>query len=289
MLPGYSPGPVRIASARQFQNSITESVKVAVDHYIRERGLEGEFASHKYTIDHRHTGSHMWFPGFNRHPESLMSTEAMDVLWIEQAETIGSEMELIIPSVRKPDSEIWFSWNPTRRAQWCWQRFKVRPRPNDVLAHVNYNDNPWWYPHCIECNVRFPWEMRRETCHCGRPLWPGLWELETERMATKVEEPDRYPHIWLGQPDDGDADKQVLTYDTLQSCVDAWEAGLAPPYAEAPITDIGLDMAEGRSDKCAQAIRRGPVVEFIDTWPGVAGDLSVAARRADNNAMTGPQ
>ena len=49
MLPGYPPGPVRIASARQFQNSITESVKVAVDHYIRERGLEGEFASHKYT------------------------------------------------------------------------------------------------------------------------------------------------------------------------------------------------------------------------------------------------
>ena len=94
--PWLFPGPVRIASARQFQNSITESVKVAVDHYIRERGLEGEFASHKYTIDHRHTGSHMWFPGFNRHPESLMSTEAMDVLWIEQAETIGSEMELII-------------------------------------------------------------------------------------------------------------------------------------------------------------------------------------------------
>ena len=39
-------------------------------------------------------------------------------------------------------------------------------------------------------------------------------------------------------------------------------------------------------DKCAQVIRRGPVVEFIDLWPGVAGDLSVAARRAQANIET---
>ena len=86
LLPYYKPGPVRIASARQFQTSIAESVKVAVEHYIKLHGMEDEFSIHKFAIDHRHTGSHMWFPGFNRHPESLMSTEAMDVLWIEQAE-----------------------------------------------------------------------------------------------------------------------------------------------------------------------------------------------------------
>ena len=40
------------------------------------------------------------------------------------------------------------------------------------------------------------------------------------------------------------------------------------------------------SDKCAQVIRRGPVVEFLDVWPGVAGDLSVAARRAHENTKS---
>ena len=52
--------------------------------------------------------------------------------------------------------------------------------------------------------------------------------------AMEVEEPDRYPHVWLGEPDDGDADKQVLTYGVLKQCVEAWDAGLAPDEDEAP-------------------------------------------------------
>ena len=149
-LPYYPAGPVRIASARQFQNSIKESVKMVVETYIRQWGLEKEFAVHNYSIDHKPSGSHMWFPGFNRHPESLMSTEGMDVLWIEQAETIGDEMEDIEPSVRKALSELWYTWNPTDRMQWCWRRFVANPRPGDVSAHINYDDNDWWHETALE-------------------------------------------------------------------------------------------------------------------------------------------
>ena len=249
----YPDRPVRIASARQFQTSITESVKIVVESYIRTLGLAKEFKIKQYSIDHQN-GSHMWFPGFNRHPESLMSTEAMDVLWIEQAETLGDEMEKIGPSVRAPGSELWFSWNPNKRTQWCWQRFVVNPREGDVSAHVNYKDNPW-----------FP------------------AELDADRKAAQVESPDRYPHVWLGMPDDGDAAKTVLPYAILRQCVDAWEKGLAPPQDDAPVTDAGLDIAEGGKDKCASVVRVGPTVEDVDAWPGVAGDLSVAARRTHEN------
>ena len=41
-----------------------------------------------------------------------------------------------------------------------------------------------------------------------------------------------------------------------------------------------LDIAEGGKDKCAHVVRVGPTVEHIDKWPGVAGDLSQAARRS---------
>ena len=248
----YPARPVRIASARQFQNSITESVKTVVEHYIRVLGLEDEFDIQQYKIGHRN-GSHMFFPGFNRHPESLMSAEGVDVLWIEQAETIGTEMEKIIPTIRAIGSELWFSWNPARRAQWCWRRFVARPRSGDVSVLVNYSDNPW-----------FP------------------WELELERRAMEDEDPDRYAHVWLGQPDDGDADKQVLTYGMLQACVEAWRLGLMHE-SSATVEDTGLDMAEGGADKCAQVIRVGPVVDFIDAWPGIPGDLSRAAERCHEN------
>ena len=248
--PAYEPGQVRIASARQFQASLEESVKQLVEHYVHTLGLDAEFDIQKYAINHRN-GSHMFFPGFNRNPRSLMSAEGVDVLWIEQAETLGDEMEIIAPTIRKPGSEIWLTWNPLSRAQWCWKRFHAHPRDGDVVIAVNYDRNPW-----------FP------------------AELDAERRAMHVEEPERYPHVWLGQPDDADGDKQVLTWKVLEACVEAYRKGLAPTQSETPLTDAGLDIAEGGRDKCALVIRRGPVVDHLDVWPGIAGDLSQAARRA---------
>ena len=246
-LPDYPSEPVRIASARQFQNSIAESVKTVVEDYIRNWGLSGEFAVHNYSIDHKKSGSHMWFPGFNRHPESLMSTEGIDVLWIEQAETIGGEMEDIIPSVRKDGSELWFTWNPSDRIQWCWNRFVANAEPNDVSVHVNYTDNEWWND-----------------------------VLEDERQRFLRNEPTRYKHVYLGDPDDADADKKVLAYDVLELCKEAFKRGLAPSQSDAPLVDAGLDLAEGGRDLCSLVIRRGPVVEYVDAWPGVTGDLSAS-------------
>ena len=232
---------------------------MSIEKYINKMELTNEFDILKYEINHKRTGSHMWFPGFNRNPDSLRSTHAIDVLWIEEAQTLGDEMELIIPTVFRDDNdmaEIWLSWNPIRRTDWVWKRFGkgMELRLGDISVHVNYNDNPW-----------FP---------------PGL---ERERTAFLNEEPDRYAHVYLGLPDDGDADKQVLTYAMLESCVKAWKAGLAPSRDDAPLCDVGLDIAEGGKNKCAEVVRVGPVVDFIDMWPGVSGDLSIAAGRAHNN------
>ena len=134
---------------------------------------------------------------------------------------------MIVPTIRAPGSELWFSWNPLDRLQWCWQRFAVHPRPDDVIVWCNWNDNPW-----------FP------------------DELEEERVRFQLENPDRYQHVWEGTPDDGDADTQVLTYTVLRQCVDAWDKGLAPSLDEAPLVDGGLDLAFGGGDKCA-----------LEVWP----------------------
>ena len=281
LLPDYPPEAVRIASARQFQNAIRESSKNAVEGFIRRLALEDEFDIQSYAINNLRTGSHMWFPGFNRHPESLMSIEAVDVLWIEQAETIGEEMEKIIPSMRKPGHELWFAWNPTQRSQWCWRRFNSRPRPDDLYRHINWHDNPWWFPHCEVCDTRYPWEERHREC-CGKQIWSGLHELETERLEMFKYEPERYEHVYLGQPDDADADKVVLPYMLLRECVRAYEEGLMPELG-GQISDMGFDIAEGGSDRCATCVRVGPVIERVDSWPGVSGDLLQAATRAHEN------
>ena len=75
---------------------------------------------------------------------------------------------------------------------------------------------------------------------------------DRDRLRDKENEPERYPHIWEGLPDDGDADTLVLAYGVLLKCVEAWDKGLAPPVDDdAPVTDGGLDLAYGGGDKCA--------------------------------------
>ena len=66
-LPWYPQVPVRIASARETQVAIKQSVKVVIDQKIRDFGLADEFDSFEFHINNARTGSHMWFPG-NLHP-----------------------------------------------------------------------------------------------------------------------------------------------------------------------------------------------------------------------------
>ena len=280
---GYPDGPVRIASGRQFQNSIEESVKKVVERYIQAYGLQGEFDVQKYSIDHE-TGSHMIFPGFERNVSSWMSMEDFDVLWIEQAETLEDQMGVIAPTMRKPGSELWFTWNTAGRDQWCYQRFELNDEPEDVSILVNWQDNPWWFPWCESCGVRYDFDRRETACECGGAIAPGLWELEQLRSVCQEQESEVYPNRWMGEPADTDVESKVLPYQMVEACRQAFRKGLAPgPGGRATIA--GLDLAEGGADKCALVIGTGPTIQYIDVWPGVTGDLQQAAVRAHEACM----
>lgn len=252
LLPAYPREPVRIASARMIEGSITQSVKQTVESYIRAYGLEHEFDIRSQWINHRN-GSHMFFPGIERKIESFLSIEGVDVLWIEQAEALTKEhWDLIGPSIRKNTAERWFTWNPYERTGWCFERFVARPQPGDISLLVNYMHNPWF----------------DET------------GLEEQRAYDEEYEPTLYKWKWLGHPLDTGGRNEMLPYDMLKRCVKAFEEGFAPNVEGLPLTHAGLDLAEGGMDKCALVVRQGPVVLLVDQWPGIAGDLSAAAARS---------
>ena len=250
LLPDYDDEPKRIASARALKVQIGESVKIVVEHYIDKFGLRSEFKSTTYTIDNLRTGAHILFPGVQRSVESFPSMEGLDVFWMEQAESLTDEMDLIEPTLRKQSSEFWFSWNPTTRTGWCWRRFKQDPEPGDVIIHVNWRDNPWW-------------------------LESGN---EALRRRHKRTEPELYDWKWLGAPLDTDGQHTVLPYRLLEACVDAYRQGLAPALTGRQYA--GLDLAEGGADQCALVVRDGPTFCKVASWPGVTGDLSNAATTA---------
>jgi len=72
------------------------------------------------------------------------------------------------PTIRKRDSEIWFSWNPRRKQDAVDQFMRSNP-PDSICVEANWRDNPWF---------------------------PDV--LEQERWTDRKLYPERYDHIWEG-------------------------------------------------------------------------------------------
>lgn len=163
--------PLRILCAREIQKSIKESVKQLLDDKIRALGLDWFYQSLTTEIRGKN-GSQFVFAGLQAMSvDQIKSFEGIDIVWVEEAQTVSARsLEVLIPTIRKAGSELWFSWNPRNAKDPVDQLFRGEIIPDDaIIRRVNYDDNPF-----------FP------------------EELETERKFDRRSKPDRYSHIWLG-------------------------------------------------------------------------------------------
>lgn len=166
----------RIVCARQFQNSIRDSSKEAIEHKIHSLGLAPQYRILEREIVHLKTESRFTFIGLDRNPDSAKSLEGADICWVDEARTINNRsMEILIPTIRKPGSEIWWSWNPEHKEDPVDAYFRGEETPpNTLLLPVGIEDNPWFY------HTAMPQEM---------------WYMM--QGNTK-----RYEHVWLGGYDE---------------------------------------------------------------------------------------
>ena len=141
----------RVLCARELQTSITESVHKLLSDQIEILGFGMDFSVQNNRIIGRN-GSEAIFSGIRNNPTKIKSTEGIDIAWVEEAEKVSStSWEILIPTIRKPDSEIWVSFNPHDEKDPTYQRFVVKPPPECVSVKIDWQDNPW-----------FPDELRRE-------------------------------------------------------------------------------------------------------------------------------
>jgi phage terminase large subunit len=163
--------PHRILCAREIQKSIKDSVKRLLDDEIERLGLGAFYESVENEIRGKN-GSLFIFAGLRGNSASIKSMEGLTRCWVEEAQTISQEsLNDLIPTIRQPGSELWFTWNPRHEtdpidAMFCGDE---KP-PGTTLIHVNWQDNPW-----------FPDVLRAE--------------MEYDRKR----DPDKYRHVWEGQ------------------------------------------------------------------------------------------
>ena len=133
----------RVLCTREFQNSIKESVHQLLSDLINDpnNGFEG-FTVLESEIRHEN-GSDMYFKGLARQIDSIKSMEGIDIVWIEEGQTISQRsLDILIPTIRKDGSEIWFTYNPDLDTDPI-HVLATSGREDVLLFEVNWNHNPF--------------------------------------------------------------------------------------------------------------------------------------------------
>jgi phage terminase large subunit len=104
--------------------------------------------------------------------DSIKSYEAIDIVWVEEAQSVSARSwEVLVPTIRRPGSEIWLTLNPDLATDATYARFIDAADSDTWLCEINWRDNPWF---------------------------PEVLELERRRHFKR--DPDTYWNVWEGQP-----------------------------------------------------------------------------------------
>lgn len=222
--------PITVLCAREFQNSITDSVYKLLANTIEKFGLQG-FEIRRDGISHVN-GSNFIFRGLHDNIQSIKSIEGIDVCWIEEAQTISkASLTTLIPTIRKPNSTLIFTWNP-------------------LTSH----DPIWTYFISTDSEERL-----HQTCH-WHTTFEDVHRLLSQDVIDMIEADKQtadYGHVWLGLPY-ADTNNQLIS-DTMIN-----EALQRTP-SDGPVT-FGVDVARYGSDRTALTIKKGSRIETLESW-----------------------
>lgn len=112
------------------------------------------------------------FQGMQDHTaESIKSLEGFKRAWWEEAQTASAtSLNLLRPTIRAPESQLWFSWNARRKTDPVDVMLRGPEIPTGAsVIKANWRDNPWFNE-----------------------------ELGQERLDCLRMQPDQYEHIWEG-------------------------------------------------------------------------------------------
>lgn len=137
---------LRILCVRETQTSIKESSHALLKHYIAKLGLTHRYEVQNTQIINRVTGTVFTFIGLREtNAESIKSFEGYDIAWVEEAQSVGGVgMKMLIDTIRKDGSEIWFTLNPTRATDYVYDRFIANHDEDALVIEMNWRDNPWF-------------------------------------------------------------------------------------------------------------------------------------------------
>lgn len=212
---------MRIGCFREFQNSIAESSHQLLSDLIKQYKLS-DFVITDKTIVNKINGSDFIFKGLWNNEQSIKSIEGIDVAWVEEAQTITKEsLEVLTPTIRKPGSQIIYTYNRFSEVDPVHTRLVIEGRPNTLIINVNYD------------------------VAIKHGLMPDVILAEIE--DDKANRPALYKHKWLGEP--STSERKVYTewnfIDELPKHAKLERKGLDFGYTNDPTAIVDIYKYEG--------------------------------------------
>lgn len=175
---------LRIAGIREIQRSIKDSIHKLLTDLISEYKLT-DYVFNDQFIRNNVTGTEIIFKGLRdvnkSSKENIKSLEGIDLAIIDEAQSLTKDsIDILTPTIRKPGSQIWFSFNRYDKKDPVFERFCTKPNERTLVKKVNYTD--------------------------FKDFFETIGQTEAYNMICQEAEDckelniDDYNHIWLGEP-----------------------------------------------------------------------------------------
>lgn len=251
----------KVLCAREFQNSIEDSVHGQLEARIDHNGWPG-FDVQASRIVHE-SGGMAIYKGLSRNIEAIKSIYGVDTAWVEEAQTLSQKtLDLLLPSIRESDSEVIFTLNRGSSKDPV-SRMLLKPHEKDLQRSGIYEDDEIII-------VQINWD--------DNPFFPA--ELDEQRRRDKrILSDAKYRHIWEGDYSDTVEDA-IIEPDWFDACIDAHERLGFKPQGLRVVTH---DPADTGKDDAALADRHGAV--FVNVATKSTGEVDESVDWATDYAI----
>ena len=276
----------RILCTREFQNSIADSVHRLITDQIEALGLGPWFKVTQNSIT-SDMGSQFIFKGLQRSIQEIKSTEGINLCWIEEAQVISeTSWEILIPTIREENSEIWISFNPQQEEDPTYQRFVVNTPPNSFLRKVGWQDNPH-FPAVLEAERKYMLEIDPEAY---QHVWEGFCRQISDAVIFRgryevctFDEPGENIRLYYGLDFGFSQDPMALTRSWIRDNrlyidQEAYGIGIELDNLEEFINRVPgaakwpIRADSSRPETISHARRRGFNCDAAPKWPGSVED-----------------
>jgi phage terminase large subunit len=204
--------PERVLCTREIQKSIKQSVHQLIRDQIQALGL-----SHFYEVLETEirgqNGTRFYFAGLSdQTADSIKSFEGCTKVWVEEGQnTSKRSWDILIPTIRTANSEIWVTYNPELDTDPTHQRFVVNPPDDCVSIVMNWRDNPW-FPEVLE-------KERQDSLKRDPEGYKNIWEGDCKPAVTGA--------IYYNEVATAESEQRIrsVPYDPMLKVHAIWDLG----------------------------------------------------------------